>query len=199
MAMFIKQFLAFGIFALGVTAVPQATTSNASPIPTSTASVVTGTGVSPSQSSAFESALSSYYSSVRGSPQFSKLAIAIGIADSDAAAVLEASPSLLLPITGGTSVDLRSLATAPPLSFSSLSLYSDWNPLLVSSVQAMQTSVVLDIASIDQSILGVSASISVPTPSSTSSGGAGQAMAKPTGVAAMGAAVGALGAAVAFL
>jgi hypothetical protein len=96
---------------------------------------------------------------------------------------------------------MLSLASDPPLSFPTYSFYSDLGPALVSSIQSLQTSAALHIASLDQSVLGTSFSIAQATAasSSSSSTGAAGAVARPTGLAAAGAAIGALGAAVVLL
>lgn len=189
---------------LSLNAAAQATVSSTSSEtnPSSAAAfTATGTnGVSPSQYSAFSVAMKDYLTSLEQSPEVSHIAVDIYIQDSNAAAALESNPAQLLPIdVTATTIDLRSIATAPPLSFSSLSIYSDLDPWLVSSIQSLQTSAALEIARIDQAILHTSASLPNPTSSSSSGGAARLAIAKPTGVAAMGAAVGALGAAVALL
>ena len=157
----------------------------------------------PKQSSEFKAAAASYYSSLRHASVFTNLGIALALAPNGDSVIsaIQANPSTLLPITA-TSLDLKSLATDPPLTFPTYSWYSGLDTALVESIKSIQTSAALAIASIDQSVLGTSTSLSVPTPSATSSGastGAGAAGAKPTGVIAVGAAVGALGAAVAML
>jgi hypothetical protein len=72
---------------------------------------------------------------------------------------------------------------------------------LVSSIQSLQTSAALQIASIDQSVLGTSFPVAqaTQTASSSSSSGMAGSVARPTGLAAAGAAIGALGAAVVLL
>ncbi|KAF2097393.1 hypothetical protein NA57DRAFT_77650 [Rhizodiscina lignyota] len=194
--MSIKSFLTLALLAVGSVAIPQQTSSDSG-------SADSSTSVSPSQTSVFKAAVASYYQSLKHSPEFTELGIALALngGSDDVLSQIEANPSQLLPITG-TSIDLQSLATDPPLTFPSYSFYSGLGTDLIDSIKSIQTSAALAIASIDQSVLGTSTQIKVPTntaSSSSSSGGAGAAMAKPTGVMAMGAAVGALGAAVALL
>lgn len=104
-----------------------------------------------------------------------------------------------------TSLDLLSLASDPPTSFPSYSWYSGLDPGLVSSIQSLQTSAALAIASLDQSVLGTSFELEATRAtgaaagSSSPSGAANANVAVPTGLAAAGAAIGALGAAVAML
>jgi len=106
---------------------------------------------------------------------------------------LRADPAQLLPITG--TVDLPSLATAPPLTFPSYSWYSYLGTDVIAAVQAVQTSAATELAGFAQDAIGTSVSISVPAPS-TSTGGA----ATPTMMAGfMGAAGVAVGAAAVLL
>lgn len=83
-----------------------------------------------------------------------------------------------------TPLDLRSLATAPPLAFPTQTWEATLPAGVDSSLRGVQTSVALEAASLAQSAVGVSASISVPAagPGPVQASSSGGAAGRPTGV-----------------
>lgn len=122
---------------------------------------------SPSQRAAFSAGLASYYSSFLAGPEPTALGIALLVGGVPGSVIesIRANPSQLLPVSG--TVDMRSIATNPPLTFPSYSWYSQAGSGVQNEVQSMQTSAALAIASIAQADLGITTSLNVPTPKAT--------------------------------
>ncbi|KAI9710385.1 MAG: hypothetical protein M1828_002173 [Chrysothrix sp. TS-e1954] len=144
---------------IGAVALAQAQSVTASP---------SATSVSPSETAAFSSALSSYFGAAVNSPEYQSLGLAIaGNLPASVLQSIEQDPQALIPIPT-SNADLASLATDPPLTFPTYT----WETSLPSSVQdevkSLQTMAVLAAASIDRSVIGLSGSVSVPTASAAS-------------------------------
>lgn len=149
----------------------------------------------PHQTAAFLSALQSYYTSFYNSPAATSLAINLGINLSPAQLTsITQNIDELIPVPT-SSFDLASLATDPPLTFTTPTWQTGLAPMLESDVRGAQTSAVLEAARIGQTVLGTSAALETVSPTM-----AGNYACRETGSgAAMGAAAVAIGAAAVML
>ncbi|KAI9666904.1 MAG: hypothetical protein M1831_001409 [Alyxoria varia] len=147
-------------------------------------------GVSPSQTREFRAALSSYFASFRDTQQYSNLALNIGL-NVDGSVVNSITRSPLGLIDLGSTFDLRSFATDPPLDFPTQSWESELPGTVGDEYKSLQTSVALEAASIGQSVVGVSTNIPTAQATPTAEGAApAMVAARPTGAAAVMGAVG---------
>ena len=178
------NLLALPLTLLAITTLTTAQQPASSPVPTPAptgAPRVGPTDSTPQQTSAFNQALQSYLSSLKGSPQYTQLAINLGLnVPGPVLASLQANPSALVPLQ--TPVDIKSLATAPPLTFATQTWEATLPPGVESSLKAVQTSVALEAAQIAQSAVSTSASISVPPAPKGTASSSGSAS-RPTGLA----------------